>query len=260
MITTFELKKKIIVKGQIKALTGIAIGGANTAMNIGGIDKGVIRNPVTKEPYIPGSTLKGKMRSLFELSKGEIGGYLAKGIDNGPALDFDKFHSPRLFGNVAKDSKDKQRPSRLLVRDSMLSTKQIETDFFKDTELPFAEVKTEVVIDRITARAVPRQLERVPSGAIFNFELVLNIFHGEGENENELVTDMFTALGLVQDDYIGGSGSRGSGQVAFCNVTVYERTMDYYKSENTDEAKTNKTKEYEKYLKLFNDNNDASNA
>jgi CRISPR-associated protein Csm3 len=263
-----ELIMKIVVKGNIKALTGIAIGGANTAMNIGGIDKGIIRNPLTKEPYIPGSSLKGKMRSLLELKYGTIGDEKMGVVINGAALDLEKHPSARLFGNVSKDMislKTKQKPSRLIVRDAALSNLQTKeknkNDFFKDTELPFAEVKTEVVIDRITARAMPRQLERVPAGAMFDFELVLNIFRGEGENKAELVTDMFTALGLVQDDYIGGSGSRGSGQIAFCNLKVYERTMDYYKSDNTEGGdSTDKTANYEKYLKLFNCNTDVSNA
>lgn len=210
-----KLNKKIIIKGQITALSGISIGASNTAMGIGGVDKVVIRNPVTKEPYIPGSSLKGKMRSLFELRNGTIGNKEMGAVKSGPTEDSSS-NAAKLFGTA--NSTELQRPSRLIVRDAVLSQEQISGNFFKDTDLLFTEVKTEVVIDRITSRAMPRQIERVPAGAIFNFELILNVF--EGENEDQLLTDTFDAVKLVENDYIGGSGSRGSGQVTFSFSTV----------------------------------------
>jgi len=85
-----------------------------------------------------------------------------------------------------------------------------------------------VVIDRITSRAMPRQLERVPAGAKFDFELVLNVF--AEDNAEHLVNDMFAALQLVQNDYVGGSGSRGSGQIRFDIETVSERDANYYRN------------------------------
>jgi CRISPR-associated protein Csm3 len=241
---SYKLIKKIIISGKIEVLTGLAIGGSNAAMSIGGIDKGVVRNPINNQPYIPGSTLKGKMRSLLEQHYGEIGnermGIVEHGASNNPA-----HHSAKLFGNAVREMNTKQRPSKLIVRDANLDPEQLNSKFFKNTELPYSEVKTEVTIDRITSRAMPRQLERVPSGAKFLFELVLNVF--DEDNENELVSDLFKALNLVQNDYIGGSGSRGSGQIAFRIETVSERTNAYYNREITEEA-TNKTSDYATYF------------
>lgn len=236
-----NLIKKIIIRGKLKAETGLAIGGSNTAMGIGGVDKGVIRNPVTQQPYIPGSSLKGKMRSLTEIQRGEIGDKSMGVVKNGPC-ERDGSFSARLFGNAS--GSDKQRPSRLIVRDATLDKGQIEKNYFKNTDLLFTEIKTEVVIDRITAKAMPRQMERVPAGSKFDFELILNVF--EGEDEKALMLGIFSALQLVQNDYIGGSGSRGSGQVSFHITEVIERTAEFYlfKADQNTEIK----KVYEPYF------------
>lgn len=238
-----KLVKKIVITGQIEAVTGIAIGGTNAAMSIGGVDKGVIRNPVSKEPYIPGSSLKGKMRSLLELRDGTIGDERMGIVQNGPTTS-QAYRATRLFGNAAKKQEDPQKPSRVVVRDAFLDRKQIEQEFFKDTDLPFTEVKTEVVIDRITSRAMPRQLERVPAGAKFNFEMVLNIF--EDDKEVELVSDLFSGMQLLQNDYIGGAGSRGSGQVKFLNTTmkVCQRSSKFYLMEEDEKDVTDQYKQY----------------
>jgi CRISPR-associated protein Csm3 len=229
-----QLTKKVIIKGQIKTLTGLAIGGTNAGMGIGGVDKSVVRNPISKEPYIPGSTLKGKMRSLLELRDNTLGDKPMGAVKTGPSDD-PNAKAVKLFGNA--NQKDTQRPSRIIVRDAVLSEVQgngsSKKDFFKNTELPFTEVKTEVVIDRITAKAMPRQLERVPAGTSFDFEMVVNIF--TEDNEKQLMNDVFAALNLVQNDYIGGSGSRGSGQISFLIDTVVERSATFYKMEGAPE-------------------------
>jgi CRISPR-associated protein Csm3 len=247
----YPLLKKVIITGQIKAETGLAIGGSNTAMGIGGVDKGVIRNLVTNQPYIPGSSLKGKMRSLLEMTYGEIGDKPMGVVKNGPT-EKDEHKAARLFGTASgtdhKDAKEKgayQHASRVIVRDAYLSKEQdggksIDA-FFKQTDLLYTEVKTEVVIDRITSKAMPRQMERVPAGAHFDFEIVLNIFGDE--NEAQLMKDVFASLQLVQNDYIGGSGSRGSGQVSFIVNSVKERSSAFYLS-TADE--TDVTTQYEK--------------
>jgi CRISPR-associated protein Csm3 len=241
-----QLNKKLIITGKITALTGIAVGGTNAAMSIGGVDKGVIRNPVNNQPYIPGSSLKGKMRSLIELRDGTIGDEPMGIVKNGPTTD-QKFRAARLFGNAVKGDGKKQRPSRVVVRDACLNKDQIESNFFKSSDLPFTEVKTEVVIDRITSRAMPRQIERVPAGAIFDFEIVLNFFDGfdrtkenvvnadEQDNEQELVKDLFSSLQLLQNDYLGAAGSRGSGQIQFSEMKVEKRDRAFY--ELSDNAK-----------------------
>ena len=226
-MSNYKLNKKFVLKGEIEALSGIAVGGTNSSLSIGGVDKGVIRNPVSGEPYIPGSTLKGKMRSLLELNYGTIGNTKMGAVDNGPSENY-VHRSTKLFGNAVRTTEEIQRPSRLIVRDARISRDQIEGEFFQNTDLLYTEVKTEVVIDRITSRAIPRQLERVPAGTRFEFELVLNVF--KGDSEEDLINDMFAAIKLVQNDYIGGSGSRGSGQIRFSIESIKSFTPDYYKN------------------------------
>ncbi|MBT31606.1 MAG: type III-A CRISPR-associated RAMP protein Csm3 [Thalassobius sp.] len=228
-MNTINLQKKIIVSGEIHTLTGLMIGGSNTAMGIGGPDRMVIRNPITNQPYIPGSSLKGKMRSLMEISFGNIGEVNMGKVKYGVDSDINN-SSTLLFGSTHKDI-SKQRPSRIIVRDGNL----LNPEDFTNTELPFTEAKTEVVIDRITSAAMPRTFERVPAGAIFKLELVLNIFE-EDKKEDELKNLTFKALQLVQDDYLGGSGSRGSGQVRFYITNIVERSSGYYHSKD-DEVK-----------------------
>jgi CRISPR-associated protein Csm3 len=239
-----QFSKKLIISGKITALTGIAVGGSNTAMGIGGVDKAVIRNPVNNEPYIPGSTLKGKMRSLLELRDGTLGDERMGVVTAGPTTSR-RTRSARLFGNAVKGQNEEQRPSRIVVRDAYLDREQVKNDYFKNTDLPFTEIKTEVVIDRITSRAMPRQIERVPAGAKFDFEMVLNLF--DEDNETELVKDLFAAMQLVQNDYIGAAGSRGSGQIKFESegMKVALRTQNFY---HLDEEEQNVTANYQQYF------------
>ena len=213
-MNTKILKKKIIFKGYITLKTGLHIGGTNAALNIGGPDKFVVRNPLNNIPYIPGSSLKGKMRSLIELKHGES--------INGKPSNNTSTKSGALFG-VSGDS-DNSRPSRLIVRDSPLVTeKDTDADLeeyglskknipdFRKTDLPYTETKTEVSIDRVTAKANPRTFERVPAGAIFKLNMVLNVF--EDEDETSLKQTLKEAISLLEDDYLGGHGSRGYGHV-----------------------------------------------
>ncbi|MBN8685006.1 MAG: type III-A CRISPR-associated RAMP protein Csm3 [Chitinophagales bacterium] len=252
-----QLNKKLIISGKITAVTGIAIGGTNAAMSIGGVDKGVIRNPITNEPYIPGSSLKGKMRSLLELREGTLGDEPMGIVKNGPTTD-QRFRAARLFGNAVKGDSKKQRPSRVVVRDAYLDKEQVNSGYFQNADLPFTEVKTEVVIDRITSRAMPRQLERVPAGARFDFEIVINFFDGhdrskentinpdEQDNAMELIEDLFSAMQLLQNDYIGAAGSRGSGQIRFetDSLKVVERSRSFYEMKSDEKDVTGDFKKY----------------
>lgn len=211
-----KLTKKILITGEIEALTGLMIGGTNNSMAIGLPDKMVIRNPIDNKPYIPGSTLKGKMRSLLELAFGYIKAVNMGKVRNGPDDDINHITTV-LFGNSIGD--DKQRPSRIICRDASLKN----ADAIVNTDLPYTEAKSEVVIDRITSAAMPRTFERVPAGAIFNLELVLNIFEEDKFSEKELLDLIFKGMQLVQDDYLGGGGSRGSGRVKFSKLNIIER-------------------------------------
>jgi CRISPR-associated protein Csm3 len=205
-------------------------------MGIGGPDSMVVRNPIDNKPYIPGSSLKGKLRAMLDIEDGSIESVNMGQVKNGTSQD-PKNASPRLFGSARRD--EKQRPSRVIIRDAMLTSSD---DDFKNTDLPYTESKTEVVIDRITAKAMPRQIERVPAGAEFELNMVLNVF--TEDNENDQMKNLMRAIKLLQDDYLGGSGSRGYGQIEVVIENVAERTINYYLGE------TEETNITEKFLKF----------
>lgn len=195
-----KLEKKLIYTGKVILKTGLHIGGTNAALNIGGPDNFVVRNPINKIPYIPGSSLKGKLRSLIEIKNG------CTKVSTDPNSE-----SGKLFGVAGGNNIT--RPSRLIVRDAELDYLS-KKEMFNNTDLPFTESKTEVSINRVTGTASmagPRTFERVPAGAEFNLNMVLNIF--EDEDEAELRGILKKAIEMLHDDYLGGQGSRGYGQV-----------------------------------------------
>lgn len=247
-----QLKAKYLITGTIKALSGLHIGGSNTSMDIGGVDSSVIRNAVTNVPYIPGSSLKGKMRSLVELTYGSIGTKRMGAVENGPTNDPETI-AGRLFGVIPEKSGDpRQRPSRIIVRDAELDEERFDNS---QTELPYSEVKTEVVIDRITSKAMPRQIERVPAGAEFKLNLTVNVFDEDMPKdkgfEGALVQHTLLALQLVQDDYIGGHGSRGSGQVAFKIDDIQRKDVKYYQTASNEYIQSVKSEYEDKFPELF---------
>lgn len=194
-----KLIKKVIYTGKIILKTGLHIGATNANLNIGGPDKFVVRNPINNLPYIPGSSLKGKMRALVEIANGETNG----GKPTNKITD----KAGALFG-VSGDN-DSSHPSRLIVRDAELIVEN--EKMFSQCDFLYTESKTETSINRITAISNPRTIERVPAGAQFKLNMVLNIF--EGEDEIELKKTLKKAIDLLEDDYLGGHGSRGYGQV-----------------------------------------------
>lgn len=221
-----KLSGKVFIKGQIELLTGLHIGGSTTALDIGGIDSNVIKD-AKGVPYIPGSSLKGKMRSLMELKYSEYTQGTGK-VDSG--MEEDAGSNPviqKIFGSVAKETEFR---TRLIVRDAYLNEETLsqmanKSGNFEKLELEYTEGKWENTIDRLTAEANPRQLERVPAGAIFDFNLVYNIFD---EENKELLKKVIEALQLVEDDYIGGSGSRGYGQIVFKNISIFYKNAKAY--------------------------------
>lgn len=210
-----KLIKKILCTGQITLKTGLHIGGTNTALGIGGLDSLVVRNPLTNVPYIPGSSLKGKMRSLIELRDGTINN---KKDEEGGVTNDPNSLAGALFGTSGAN--DESHPSRIIVRDAELDISN--PHMFDNTDLPYTESKTEVTINRITAKANPRTIERVPAGAKFNMNVVINIF--DTDNEQQLLKTFKDAIELLQDDYLGGNGSRGYGQVEFSEMKYDTKT------------------------------------
>jgi len=153
------------------------------------------------------------LRSLIELKDGTIEKKKMGHVENTVTED-PEARAAKLFGTARGD--ERQRPSKLIVRDGKLLTKNFESD------LPYTEVKTEVTIDRITAKAMPRTLERVPAGAEFSLNLVVNVFNED--NEEELLSTLAEAMELLEADYLGGNGSRGYGQIKF----VVEKAEDIF--------------------------------
>lgn len=199
------------ITGQIEVVTGLRVGASQDTMEIGGLDNPIIRDPVTGMPYIPGSSLKGKMRSLAEWYFNEI-------PDRGDATRArPDTRTARVFG-VAAQKEREVGPTRLLVRDASLSKESAEA--FNEGR-PITEVKHENSINRLTAMANPRPMERVVPGVRFDFEVVYKILDtGDGGKTDAANFDkvLLSALALLEADYLGSAGSRGCGQIRFVDL------------------------------------------
>lgn len=230
---TSTLKGRIVVRGDIEALTGLRVGGAMGGLSIGTVDLPVIREQLTGKPYIPGSSLKGKMRSLAEKLTGapqnqSIGKDVKIHVAKSES-DYEKYWVNPIFGIAPADGNYPiPAPNRLIVRDVGLSADSAQRLESAKTDLPYTEIKWEAAIDRVTSAAAPRQIERVPAGAVFSpMELVFSLYLQD--DHTKLFPYLITCLSLVEDDYIGGHGSRGSGKVAFKNLKLAYKYGDAYK-------------------------------
>lgn len=228
-----KLKGRVFLLFDIRTVTGLHIGGSDTGIEIGGVDKTVIRDKLTNRPYIPGSSLKGKMRSLLEKYNGlvqnqRIGqGYIHSCNEKEPYSDCQVC---QVFG--VPGERDFSTPTRLIVRDVHMDKDSANRlDMSGRTDLPYTEVKTEVSIDRVTSAANPRQIERVPADVFFsNAELVYSIYAGDrcdDAKDVERLSTILQGLQLLEDDYLGGQGSRGSGKVKLENIRIKMRGKDY---------------------------------
>jgi CRISPR-associated protein Csm3 len=207
------------ITGTIKLLTGLHIGAGKDAIEIGGVDSPVAKNPYTGEPYIPGSSLKGKLRCLFEWATGRVH---PKGDvwDGGSEKDLSKLAADpilRIFGTTRKGGWE-GGPTRLVVRDAYLALDW--RNDIVDRGLSFTEEKTEVSIDRIQGKAAgmgPRKTERVPAGASFEFQMIYRVFDmgDSGATDEEYLPQLYQIMRLLEHDALGGSGSRGYGRVKF---------------------------------------------
>jgi CRISPR-associated protein Csm3 len=239
------IQGKAIITGQIEAVTGLHIGAASSGLEIGGVEHVVVRNPLDNLPYIPGSSLKGKMRALLERSSGlaELNNmvWAKKNEVRLHLCDDPNCFLCNIFGrNNGKQTKmdgsqieiQNTSPTRLLVRDGKL----VETSLKgAETDLPYTEVKWEVSIDRITSAANPRQMERAPAGAVFDFEMIYTIYNALDRNN---LLHVFKAMSLLEDDYLGGQGSRGSGKIRFKSLNVDWRPKAFYDSGKATDAQS----------------------
>ncbi len=214
------------ITGTLELVTGLHIGASNAEMHIGGTDNPVVAHPLTREPYIPGSSLKGKLRSLLEWELGSVA------VTEGNPLGFRDLarlpadrreHGKRLlqlFGGAPESGGTNTAlvqeigPTRLAFWDCSLETAWVSE--MKDRALPLTEVKTENMIDRIQGVAKhPRNTERVPAGARFQFTLTLR----QHEGDTALLPMLWRGLALLELTGLGGSGSRGYGKVRFRELT-----------------------------------------
>ncbi len=212
--------------GVLELVTGLHIGSGNTEMHIGGTDNPVIKHPKTGEPYIPGSSIKGKIRSLLEWRLGVVG------ITEGKPLGFGHIGNLqadiraeaknllRLFGGAPEgaggdqDLVEEIGPTRLAFWDCPLTRAWV--DEMNRRHLLLTETKMENMIDRIRGVAEnPRNTERVPAGATFDFALTIRVHDGE-----DLMSMVFEGLKLLELTGLGGSGSRGYGKVRFTSLTL----------------------------------------
>ncbi len=218
---TITLVGRIFLDFDIKTLTGLHIGGAPGTLAIGNVDNPVIRNPFTNEPYVPGSSLRGKMRSQLEKLYGaEQNSSIGTNVSIHSAKTAAQYRTSvvsQVFGIPAADFLTE--PTRLIVRDAFLTAATKERYGSIRTDLPYTEVKWEAAIDRVTSAATPRQQERVPAGAAFSGALTFTLYN-DLAHDAELFDAVIQGLRLVEEDYLGGQGARGSGQVKFENITL----------------------------------------
>jgi len=242
------MMKYFLIEGEIECLTGLHIGTGGGSIEIGGIDDPIVSNPLTRLPYIPGSSLKGKMRSLLEKEKEEelernirknLEERLKKESDDakrkkleeklrGKWLGFNREHEQirrhecddykqaedcpvcRLFGSTGAGSKNENYPAKLIIRDGKL----VDRNSIMREGIIVTEVKMENTIDRITSAAVPRTIERVPAGNDVRFNLNF-VYQVNDNHQKEDLQNILLCLKLIEKDGLGGNISRGYGQVKF---------------------------------------------
>jgi CRISPR-associated protein Csm3 len=294
-------QKKLLGKFRLEAIlvveTGLHIGGGAGNLDIGGLDHPVARDPITQFPYLPGSSIKGKLRSILERfynkfpnRAGSLDTYRYESYDlvdgytkiNGERILYQGARTcpiSRLFGSTggtsfwvkttvaeeekldrAKDNdefvteiidgvqyskvtKGRNSPARIIVRDCRLHPDSAEKLERVDTGLYMTEWKWENCLDRVTAAANPRQIERVPAGAEFKFQLVYTVEVDGNQSEQitkeelekaisqtvEDLQNIAIAISILEDDALGGHGSRGYGKVKFKDFKCFWRDVDQYR-------------------------------
>jgi len=210
-----KLKGRIKVRAVLTTKTGLHIGGTKDTYEIGALDNPIIKivrggSALRQEPYIPGSSLKGKIRSLIEESEKD-GNFCTCGA----------CLICRMFGS-GPEAKNTQKP-RLKVRDAFLADSNDE----KLRQVDFVEIKTENRIDRKTGKAKdPREMERVLPGTKFDLEFIISLY--DDDNASEYLGLLIRGLKLLSHDYLGGCGTRGYGKVDINNIEISTlRASDY---------------------------------
>ena len=238
--TELRLIGKLIIEGELHCVTGLHVGAGKGSLEIGGADNPVVKDSLGR-PYIPGSSLRGRIRALLEQATGmavpsELV-YLSK--RKGQEVRIHQSDRPddeicilfgRTPGRMEKATGDAiesshASPARLAVFDAPLDLDSITAPMREAMDDELTEIKSENAIDRITSQANPRTLERVPAGARFAVRLVLDMLC---EEDAVLLPLLVQGLRLLEDDTLGGGGSRGSGRIRFANLNLTWRGKNYY--------------------------------
>jgi CRISPR-associated protein Csm3 len=240
--TELKFLGKLILEGELHCETGLHVGAGKGSLEIGGSDNPVVKDAFGR-PYVPGSSLRGKLRSLLEQALGlavpselvyvsrrkgqEVRIHQSDRPDDEICLLFGR--NPGRMDRVAGEALDSNHasPSRLSVFDAPLEPDSITQQMRENMDDELTEVKSENAIDRITSQANPRTLERVPAGARFRLRFVLDMLCDE---DAPLLARLVEGFRLLEDDSLGGGGSRGSGRVRFANLRLVWRNRAYYGS------------------------------
>ena len=240
--TELKLIGKLILEGEMLCESGLHVGAGKGSLEIGGAD-----NPVVKDaqgrPYVPGSSLRGRIRSLLEQATGmavpselvyiskrkgqEVRIHQSDRPDDEICILFGRSPGRMEKAGGGDESGVHATPARLSVFDAPLIPGSITPQMRENLDDELTEVKSENAIDRITSQANPRTLERVPAGARFRIRMVLDLLCAEDSVMPGLLVQ---GLRLLEDDALGGGGSRGNGRVSFDNLKLTWRGRDYYAS------------------------------
>lgn len=240
--TKLSLIGKLLLDGEMICETGLHIGAGKGSLDLGGADNPVVKDAFGR-PYVPGSSLRGKLRSLLEQSQGLVTPsdlvYLSRrkgqevrihqSDDPGDEVGLLFGRNPGRMERVSGDALEAKAstPARLTAYDAPLDLESITPQMRENLDDELTEVKSENAIDRITCQANARTLERVPTGARFKVRFVLDVLCAE---DRELIGRLVEGLRLLEDDALGGGGSRGSGRVRFANWKLTWRGKSYYSS------------------------------
>jgi len=269
---------KFFINGKIKVETGLHIGGTKESLDIGGIDNAVISYidiDGKRKIYVPGSSLKGKIRSLLEkktvvkaklteeeylqkkekekdkygdVSKRKDGIVVVEKKDGTPCECGD-CEICKIFG--PHESRNINESVRIIVRDAKIEEINNEDGKVKDVKL---EVKTENTVNRVKGTAEkPRETERVIPGTCFNFEIVFNVY--DDKNDISLIHKFIEGMCLLEDDYLGGSGSRGYGKIKFEGINLKYRTKEYYEGDYSKQKLKEGIKDIKALNELLNNKN-----
>ncbi len=238
--TELKLLGKLILEGTLHCETGLHVGAGKGSLEIGGADNPVVKDAFGR-PYIPGSSLRGRIRALLEQATGmavpaelvyvsrrkgqEVRIHQSDRPDDEICLLFGR--TPGRMDRVSGEALEggQASPARLAVFDAPLDLDSITPQMRENLDDELTEVKSENAIDRITSQANARTFERVPAGARFRTRFVVDVLC---EEDAPLLNLLVQGLRLLEDDALGGGGSRGSGRVRFSDLKLNWRSKDYY--------------------------------